>query len=98
METIHCSRCNHDVLIPAFSDADKQTIVRLLREQSNPLQAIKLMKDQYGLDLKNGKLLTHHITNPQNRCKRCKNNDLPAGIVVCAKCKALNINWQLIVG
>jgi hypothetical protein len=72
--------------------AVSQEIASLVRG-GNPISAIRRLREETGLGLRDAKAIQLHITRVPGQCQQCSAL-LPANpVVLCEQCRSLNYNW-----
>lgn len=88
---IFCPKCKANVVWPAsLSLEEKSTIAAEVRE--NPLAAVKLNHERFGLSLGEAKALAFHVTKKHGQCHRC-HRPLTDEVSICGQCRSANLDW-----
>jgi Zn finger protein HypA/HybF involved in hydrogenase expression len=70
--------------------AEKSEIAVKVRESS--LAAVKLIHEQFGLNLREAKAVAFHVTKKHGECHRC-HRPLQDEVSVCGQCRSANLDW-----
>jgi len=89
----YCKRCHSELKIPNLSKL-KKVELRKLEKENLPLQALKKLRTEHELTLREAKVLIVHINENYGHCIRCNFNELVKENIDCPKCKAFNLNWN----
>ena len=90
--TVHCKRCRASFPLPALADAERERVASSVREGQH-IQAIQLLRQLAGVDLRDGKAVEMHITRTRGICVRCRGALPTSGRTECPKCGSLNLDW-----
>jgi hypothetical protein len=74
----------------SLTEKEKHAIATAVR--SDTFKGMQLAHSKFGLDIREAKALSFHITREPSKCHRC-GTPLTEEISVCAKCKSANLNW-----
>lgn len=77
--------------IPDFTQSEKSKLLELTVQ--SPLYAVKYIKDNYNLSLRDAKYVVTHINEIYGHCNRCSFDELDKEYMACPECGALNFNW-----
>ena len=91
MPIYKCSKCISTNVPDEITTEQKNHIASLVRS-SEPILAMKEIKEFLNLPLVNAKNIALHITITKGKCHRCS-NDLVENEGNCPKCKRLNLDW-----
>ncbi len=86
-----CEHCDKWIEIPVLNGNDKFTLLNILRNEGI-LYAIKFVKDQNYLELKESKEFVDHICKEKGTCHKCGHIGLWKEYGICTECKSLCIN------
>jgi hypothetical protein len=89
-QTLYCRRCKYPVVIP--TQVSKETAAAV---SGNPINLIKLLRDELDLRLIDGKALVNHVTR-DGSCLHCS-AVLPAVASHVCDCRGVNVNLALLV-
>ena len=89
--SIHCPRCRQNVAWPESASASQKEAIAA-RARYSRIDAIKLMRPQFGMDLKEAKCLVEHLPMSKGYCLRC-GQSVNDGVSVCGNCRSVNLNW-----
>lgn len=92
---VNCNKClpNEEIEVPNFTLKEKIKLFTLI--QSNPLQGMLYLKENFKMTLAKAKFTIQHINKSYNKCHRCSFDLLDSEYSTCPKCKALNFNWKI---
>src|SRR5262245_4982770 len=88
---IVCPKCKTNVVWPlGLSAEEKQELADEVR--SGPLNGTRWAHSRLGLDLREAKALSLHITREHGKCHRC-GTAVKGEVSVCRKCRSANLDW-----
>lgn len=90
--SVHCKRCRVSFPLPALPDPDRDRVASSVREGQH-IQAIQLLRQLAGFDLRDGKAVEMHITRARGVCVRCGGQLPTSGQTECPRCGSLNLDW-----
>jgi hypothetical protein len=88
---IFCPKCKTSVAWPASLTAEEKSAIAA-EVRASPLSGVKLAHAQFGLDLREAKALSFHITRKSGECHRC-HRPLREEVAICAQCRSANLDW-----
>jgi|SRR5687767_6196453 len=91
-KTIHCKRCGASFPFPELPNAERERIAGAVRAGRH-IEAIRLLREFTGVDLRDGKAIEMHITRTSGICVRCRGHLSATGQTECPNCDALNLDW-----
>ena len=89
-----CEKCKSEVVGINFSEEQKLEIWALIA-QDLKLFAIKKIRDEYKLSLRDAKIIGAHLNKEFGKCHRCDYEGLEGENIVCPKCKSFNYNLKM---
>ena len=91
-KTVHCRSCDGEFIVPILSASDQLRVAEVART-GRSIEAMNLLRQFAGLELRDAKGVVMHVTRFPNVCHRC-NGALPgSGQTECVKCGSLNFDW-----
>jgi hypothetical protein len=60
---------------------------------TDAIRAIRLLREQTGLSLRDAKAVYYHISKRPGQCHRCGGELVAGGTVLCERCNSLNLDW-----
>ena len=88
---VFCTKCRANVVWPAsLSVEEKSRIAGEVR--ADLLAGAKLVNGQFGLNLREAKALSFHITRKKGECHRCHRR-VQDEVSVCQQCRSANLDW-----
>ncbi len=88
---IFCPKCGMNVVWPASLTAEEKKMLAA-EVRSDPLSGAKLAHIKFGLDLREAKALSFHITHHNEKCHRC-HEPLHGEVSICEQCQSANLDW-----
>jgi hypothetical protein len=89
---VYCRRCRASFPLPELAVAERDRVASSVREGQH-IQAIQLLRQFAGFDLRGGKAVEMHITRTSGVCVRCRGPLPTSRQTECPKCGSLNLNW-----
>ena len=89
-----CLRCKNKIVELILSDKQRVEIWGLLT-QDLKLFIVKKLKDEYGYEHGEAKIIVDHLNKDFGKCGRCDYDQLSVEYVDCPKCKAFNYNLYI---
>jgi hypothetical protein len=86
------SDAERDRVVAAVRNAERDRVVAAVRNDKH-VEAIRLLREFAGVDLRDGKALEMHVTRNQGICVRCRGPLQEPGQTECPKCGSLNLDW-----
>ena len=86
-----CPRCHLTVGWPEAALASQKEAIAA-QARRNRIDAVKLTRPEFGMDLREAKCLVNHLTLEKGFCLRCK-HPVSDNISICGNCRALNLDW-----
>lgn len=88
---VFCPKCGTNIVWPtSLSAAEKSRIAAEVR--ADTLAGAKLAHAEFGLDLREAKALSFHISRQSGECHRC-HRPLQEQVSICAQCRSANLDW-----
>jgi len=88
---VACVKCGANVVwLGSLTGEDKKRIATAVR--SDTLRGTQLLHSRFGLDLREAKALSFHITCEAGKCHRC-DSSVSGEVSVCSKCHSANLDW-----
>jgi hypothetical protein len=92
VDEMHCEACGCTWHVPAWMDAAvRREIVGLFR-RNDAIRAIRLLREQTGLSLRDAKAVYYHVSKQAGKCHRCGGELLVGGTVACGRCNSINLD------
>jgi hypothetical protein len=88
---VFCPKCRTNVVWPAHLSAEEKSGLAA-EVRSSPSSGAKLGHMQFGLDLREAKALSFHITRKSGECHRC-HRPLHEEVSICTQCRSANLDW-----
>lgn len=88
---IECPKCRTYVVWPSGFTAEQKAALAVL-VRSGTLEGFRYAHEALGLDLREAKALSYHITRSKGICHRCK-SEIAGQETVCTKCQSANLDW-----
>ncbi len=92
-EQIVCRRCFMKWTIRGISDGIKTRAGERIRSK-DLLGAMKILREEIGMELVEAKALCMHVTHETGVCHRCESPLESGGAQVCRICGTLCLNWE----
>ena len=91
-----CTNCipKEGIEIPSFKLENKLHLIEIAKKSK--LLLTKELMSKFGFSHLVSKYLTTHVNLKYGHCNRCNYTKLNSEYVNCPKCRALNINWNLL--
>lgn len=89
---VTCPRCEVSVEIPELSPEQRTQIASTCREDGRVL-AMKMLKESFGLSLKDAKVVAMHVSGTPGVCHRCDIQLESTVTQQCKACQSLNLDW-----
>lgn len=86
-----CNRCQWKIVELNWSEEQKLEIWGLVNQELR-LFAVKKLRDNFNVNLKEAKGIVVHINKDFGKCIRCNFDQLSEENIECPKCKAFNYN------
>ena len=93
MEEARCDRCGATWLGPGALDPVAAHEVASLIRGGDPITAIRRLREETGLGLRDAKAAEHHITHTPGACQSCGAVLVAGGGGTCPRCGSLNYDW-----
>src|SRR5215472_14242795 len=93
LDEIHCEACGCSWLVPVVTDPLVRHEIAVLFRRADAIRAIRLLREQTGLSLRDAKGVQYHISKQAGKCHRCGEELVDGGTVVCGRCRSVNLNW-----
>jgi predicted Zn-ribbon and HTH transcriptional regulator len=90
---VDCVRCGASFSIPIIGATEQARIASLFRRSRGPVEAIRVLRELSGMDLRDAKGTMMHVTTTPHICHRCRGPLDGAVETTCPKCKSLNLDW-----
>jgi hypothetical protein len=88
---VACPKCKANVVWPTgFSADEKRLLANVTR--SSVFEGAQLAHRKFGLDLREAKALSFHITRDRGKCHRCA-KPVSGDVSVCPNCRSANLDW-----
>jgi hypothetical protein len=88
---VFCPRCKTNVAWPASLSAEEKSKIAA-KVRASPLTGVKLAHVEFGLDLREAKALSFHLTRKNGECHRC-HAPLQNEESICQQCRSANLDW-----
>ena len=89
--SVFCPRCRQTVGWPEAASALQKASIAAQARHSR-IAAIRSLRPQFGMDLREAKCLVEHLPTEKGHCLRCK-QPVGEGVSVCGNCRSVNLNW-----
>jgi hypothetical protein len=86
-----CRKCKTPVVWQwEMTNEDKAALA--LETRSNSIAGVQMARARFGLDIREAKALSFHITKVKGECHRC-HTPVVEEVSVCEKCRSANLDW-----
>ncbi|EDY18569.1 conserved hypothetical protein [Chthoniobacter flavus Ellin428] len=93
MHPVDCPRCGASFSVPVIGASEQAKIATAFRRSRGRIEAIRVLRELTGIDLRDAKGTLMHVTTTPNTCHRC-GGPLDGSIeTTCPLCKSLNLDW-----
>jgi hypothetical protein len=93
MPEIHCEACGSAWHSPLSLFPEVRREVAALVRSHDSIAAIRRLREETRLSLRDAKAVEHHISLPPGHCHRCGAGLTGDGVVRCSGCGAINYDW-----
>ena len=87
-----CLRCKSTVRVPDSLPVEALSEAVSLRQLGHSLQAVSVIVQRVGTELREAKCFVLHLTEQPGHCHRCQKALLP-GVAECAVCHSINLDF-----
>jgi hypothetical protein len=88
-----CRKCSPTTVPDGLTAELRHRVGEIVRLTGSRVEAIKVLHDEAGLQLKQAKGIAQHLGHEAGRCGRCSREVAPGEAVHCATCGCLTFHW-----
>ena len=89
---IVCPHCRALVVLFENLERKVRSEIATLRRGGQVANAMRVLRQASGCDLRQAKANVLHIRDAASRCHKCQNT-LPPGALLCSHCMSVNLDW-----